>query len=85
MALNGFNGQMVGCGTGRNHSSHCGVKTNIRGAHFQIGKLDKVQGHPQRRGRKRRTMPRRNELMTLFGDMLVFMCLKDSYVEKENS
>lgn len=85
MALNGFNGQMVGCGTGRNHSSHCGVKTNIRGAHFQIGKLDKVQCHPQRRGQKRRRIPRRNELMTLFGGMLVFMCLKDSCVEKENS
>lgn len=85
MALNGFNGQMFGCGTGRNHSSHCGVKTNIRGAHFQIGKLDKVQCHPQRRGQKKRTISRRNELMILLGGMLVFRCLKDSCVEKNNS
>lgn len=85
MALNGLNGQMFGCGIGRIDSSHCGVKTSIRGAHFQIGKLDKVQCHPQRKEEGRRTISGRNKIVTLFWGMLVFRCLKDSYVEKDNS
>ena len=85
MALNGLNGQTLGCGIGRIDSSHRGVKTSIRGAHFQTGKLDKVQCHPQRKGEGRGTISGRNEVMTLFWGMLVFSCLKDSYVEKDSS
>lgn len=76
MTLNGFNGQMFNCGVGRIDSSHCQLLD------WETGQ---VQCNPQRRGKRGRTVSRRNEVMTLFWGMLVSRCLKDSHGEKDDS